>query len=40
MATKRAGKGEGNGEVSGVQEMKTKKSSEGKNPEHDAMRSK
>ena len=34
MATKRAGKGDQNGEVSGVQEMKGTKSSE-----HDAKRS-
>lgn len=36
MATKRAGKGDGKEEVSGVQEMNGKKE---KNPEHEAMRS-
>ena len=39
MATKRAGKGDQNGEVSGVQDMKGTKPSE-RNPEHDAIRSK
>ena len=39
MATKRAGKGDTNGQVSGVQEMSEIKPSDGKNAEHDARRS-
>lgn len=39
MATKRAGKRDANGEVSGMQEMSEIKSSDRKNAEHDARRS-
>lgn len=39
MATKRAGKGDQNGQVSGVQEMSETKSSDEKNVEYNARRS-
>lgn len=39
MASKRAGKGDRDGDVSGVQEIADGKSTQKKNPEHDAKRS-